>query len=136
MDHLSRLSDLELDEKSLMLLMKFILKNLEEERELALKHHDSLSVVLEGSGADLNDINMSMLVKEFSNSLTGLIGTAQKSTAEMIKIAKIISDVLIKISNQDPLSEQERESFQNLLANSEDLLNDLETDNVRFGEEN
>lgn len=111
---------LDLDEDSLVFLLNFILDNIKEDRQLALQHHDTLSHILNGAPGDLSGVEMQLLMNDLSQSLTNFLNTASLSTERAIKIAKILADLMTKMEASSMLTENDRESIEEMVTGFQD----------------
>ena len=110
--------NLKLDEKSLEFLLNFIMENLKEDRELALQHHDTLASLLSGppGSEGMSALDVQLMLQEVSTALKNFMSQATTSTEQAIKIAKIMSDILIKSDPSEALSDDERADLESLLG--------------------
>ena len=106
-----------LDEDSLEFLLNFILNNVKEDREIALQHHDTLAGLLQGvSGDGMNAMEIQMMAKELSEALKAFMSSAAVTTDQAIKIAKILSDLLVKADPAETLTDKERGDLEELIG--------------------
>lgn len=121
------LKSLTLDETSLVFVLNFILKNISEDRELALQHHDTLATIIQGAPGNesLTDLEIQLMLKDLSTALNDFLASASKSTDNAIKIAKILSDHLNKMPDEQAITAEDREMLENMLKN-----NDGEPENI------
>lgn len=109
-----------INETSLTLLLNFALSNLSEEREAALQHHDVLSSMLNGppGGDGLSGLEIQLMTQTLSAALNNFLGSASKSTEQIIKIAKLLADYMLKVQNDDLITDDDREALERLVADS------------------
>ena len=109
---------LRLDENSLEFLLNFIMTNLKEDRRMALEHHEVLSSLLNGAphSQGLSGLEIQMMLEQLSNALQKFMQSASTSTDQAIKIAKIMSDILIKSDPADSLTDAERADIERLMG--------------------
>ena len=107
---------LKLDEKSLELILNYIMKNVDEDREMALQHHDTLALLLQGAPSDggMSGLEIQLMVEQLSDALTKFLNSASKSTESALKIAKILSDVLVKMDPEETLTDEDRAEIEAL----------------------
>ena len=100
---MKKIDAFDLNDETLRIILKLGLDNLCEDRKNALDHHDVLSNLLEGtSGSDgLSTLEIQMMVQELSASLTNFLNSSTKSTENILKISKILSDHIKKKQNED-----------------------------------
>ena len=109
---------LRLDEHRLEFLLNFIMTNLKEDRRMALEHHEVLSSLLNGAphSQGLSGLEIQMMLEQLSNALQKFMQSASTSTDQAIKIAKIMSDILIKSDPADSLTDAERADIERLMG--------------------
>ncbi len=107
---------IKLDEKSLELVLNYIMQNVDEDREMALQHHDTLALLLQGAQGDgaMSGLEIQLMVEQLSDALTKFLGSAAKSTENALKIAKILSDVLVKMDPEETLTDEDRAEIEAL----------------------
>jgi len=87
-----------LDESSLVYLLNFIMDNVREDRALAMRHHDTVASLMEGAlDADGGGIQISLLLSDTSEALKRFLDTSSGSIEQTIKVAKLISDMMLKL---------------------------------------
>ena len=121
---------LNIDEDSFVYLLNFIMDNLKEDRELALRHHDTLSHMLDGpNGLDsMSGVELSILLNDLSESITKFLSNASMATDRAIKILKIMSDLMAKVHREDGISDEDREYLESLTSEFEVLKEDTDED--------
>lgn len=121
---------IELDESSLTWVLNYILSTVKEDRDLVLQHHDTLGNML-GSppGAEgLSSLEMQLLLNDLSAALNGFMKNAAISVDQVIKVAKILSDHILKKQDEmDEVSDSDRESIEELVKNLNDEKDILES---------
>lgn len=117
-----KIKNFNLDEESLRLILKLGLDNLCEDRKNAIEHHDTLSNLLEGTSESdgLSTLEIQMMVQELSAALKNFLDSSTKSTENIIKIAKILSDHIKTKYDGDDVSEEDREFLEEMIRRTED----------------
>jgi hypothetical protein len=119
------LQNLNLDQTSLVFVLNFILKNISEDRELALQHHDTLATIIQGAPGNesLTDLEIQLMLKDLSAALNDFLASASKSTDNAIKIAKILSDHLNKMPEEQSITVEDREMLENMIRGDDESEN-------------
>lgn len=117
---------LKLDEKSLEMILNYIMKNVDEDREMALQHHDTLATLLQGAPGDgaMSGLEIQLMVEQLSDALTKFLNTASKSTESALKIAKILSDVLLKMDPEETLTDEDRAEIEAMTTGKLKVIGD------------
>lgn len=108
----------DLNNDALKLILNLGLNNLQEDRENALEHHDTLSGLLQGTaGAEsLSSLEIQMMIQELSGALTNFLNSSSRSTENIIKIAKIISDHLKTMDTTEAeITDEDREMLAEII---------------------
>lgn len=127
---------LDLTEDSLVYLINMILKNINEDRTQALQYADILAATINGpQGSDgVLSLESELLLKELSVALTGFLKTASDSTERALKLAKLLVDFLIKVQDDEIISDEEREAIAkdaaDAIARAESQKKDIDS-NIR-----
>ena len=121
-------NNLKLDEASLEFLLNFILNNLKEDREMALQHHDTLAGLLQGppGSEGMSALDVQLLLNEVSTAVKNFMQSAATSTEQAIKIAKILSDILVKSDPAESLTDDERADLQRMLEEEKEAYKKAE----------
>lgn len=117
------LQNLRLDETTLVYILDVAFKNIAEDREIALQYNDSLSSMINGipGNEGLSDLEVQLMLKDLSDAIDRFLSTATKSTDNIIKLAKILSDHLVKSPAEDAITKEDRELLENMMK-GESLL--------------
>ena len=108
---------LALDSESIVFILNYILMNIEEDRRLALTHHDALNEAIDTMGG-LGGGELVLLVEPFAKSIVGFLDSTSKSTDNAIKVAKLLSDYVLKIqATSQAFSDEERDQIAKTKAN-------------------
>ena len=85
---------------------------------MALQHHDTLASLLSGppGSEGMSALDVQLMLQEVSTALKNFMAQATTSTEQAIKIAKIMSDILIKSDPSEALSDDERADLESLLG--------------------
>jgi hypothetical protein len=109
------INKLGIDKESVVYLLNFIMDNLKEDRSIALRHHDTLSAILDGdAGEGRSDIEVQLLMNDVSEALKRFLDTSAGSIDQAIKITKIVSDLYSKEDKDEYLSEDDRSEIESL----------------------
>lgn len=111
------LQSLRLDETTLIYILDVAFKNIAEDREIALQYNDSLSSMINGipGNEGLSDLEVQLMLKDLSDAIDRFLSTATKSTDNVIKLAKILSDHLVKNPTEDGITKEDRELLENMM---------------------
>lgn len=118
---------IKLDEASLEFILNFVLKNLKEDRHLALQHHDTLASLLQGTSGEGSGLEIQLMVQELSSALTNFLNSASLSTERAIKIAKILSDILVKSDADTTLSDDERAEIEGMIGGLQEEKDNIDS---------
>lgn len=123
------LQKINLSDESLVHLLNFILSMVKEDRQNALNHHDTLAGLLSGppGSEGMSGTEIQLLLNDLSNALTSFLKNSAQSTDQAIKVATILANHLTKMEKNASLTDDDRESIQNLVSNIKDTKTGFET---------
>lgn len=107
-----------INEQSLAYLLNLVLNNVREERNIAMINYNNLTGLTTGS--DVAEILM--LSKDISESINGFLNSANKSTEQILKMAKVISDYMLKAQDNDLISDEDRMDIENLVKSANEEI--------------
>ena len=106
---------LKIDKDSIVYLINFIMTNLKEDREVALRHQNTLSSFLDGQASERSEIEMTLLMKDVSEALERFLQSSTASIDQAIKITKIVADLYSKAEDEDVLTDNDRVGLADLI---------------------
>ena len=101
---------IKLDEVSLEMVLNLALERVNEDREMAIRHHNTLRDEVEANGW-----GDQLTLQELASSLSGFLANASLSTEKLIKISKILADLLVKIDSDDTLTDADRAEIEDMV---------------------
>lgn len=103
---------LSLDNKTLLMVLEYALNAAIEQKSAAMSHHDMIAAGFAVDGRI--DVGMAMAVKEISESLEKYLKSADASIDKLIKIARILSETMLRqqADDDEDLTDDEKMSMQ------------------------
>lgn len=103
---------LDLTNKALTAILQVALDSAIKQKEAAMEHHDDISRSFHI--AEHVDAGTAMAIKEISESLEKYLKSANVSLDNIIKIARLVSEVILRRQQQEdtPMTDEEKQAMQ------------------------
>lgn len=120
---------LEINDKSMLYVLQLALEGAIENKEAARENYKKISDAFELT-TDNIDAGTAMAIREISDSLEKYLKSADQAVDKLVKIAKLLSDTMIKrdnidfdISDEDKLSIQDQ--INSFIGDAKNALKDI-----------